>query len=234
MLDFLKQKSQVSKGKNDASFNTETMIPVSEIRDNTMILKDGGLRGIVKVTGLNLDLKNGDELDVLFEQYKKFLNSLDFPIQILIRNNYLDLTDYLQYTMDNIARIKNDTLKTQAEHYLHFLQDIDNKQGLIYVKEFYVIVPFYDTASENAQIAKPRWGRFLDALDAKDSPEKIIERYRKYVKSRSFLDTRCQIVQEGLRAIGMQAEKMEMADMVALLFNAYNPSMHSSQSTFAM
>lgn len=231
MLDFLEQKKKVSKGKSDSVFNTETMIPISEIRDHTMIMKDGGLRGVVKVVGLNIDLKNGEDLDILFEQYKKFLNSLDFPIQILVRNNYLDLTDYLEYTRDNVARIDNATLKEQAKAYLSFLEDIDNKQGLIFVKEFYVIIPFYDSPEENGEISKPRWGRFLDALDAKDSPEKIIDRYRKYVKSKGFLDTRCNIVMEGLRAIGMLAERMDMSDMVALLFNCYNPSMHSSQST---
>ncbi|MBO4203709.1 hypothetical protein J5893_02655 [bacterium] len=71
------------------------MLPISEIRDGTIILKDGGLRGILKVEGLNLDLKNADEQAVVLEQYKRFLNGLDFPIQILVRNTYLDLTDYL-------------------------------------------------------------------------------------------------------------------------------------------
>ena len=71
------------------------MLPISEIRDGTIILKDGGLRGILKVEGLNLDLKNADEQAIVLEQYKRFLNGLDFPIQILVRNTYLDLTDYL-------------------------------------------------------------------------------------------------------------------------------------------
>ncbi|GHV25407.1 MAG: hypothetical protein LBD11_06805 [Candidatus Peribacteria bacterium] len=71
------------------------MLPISEIRDGVVILKDGGLRGIIRVEGLNLDLKNYDEQQVVLEQYKRFLNGLSFPIQILVRNTYLDLTDYL-------------------------------------------------------------------------------------------------------------------------------------------
>jgi len=63
------------------------------------------------VTGLNLDLKNYDEQQIILEQYKKFLNGMQFPIQILVRNTYLDLTKYLSYMNRNLAEIDNPALK---------------------------------------------------------------------------------------------------------------------------
>jgi hypothetical protein len=89
------------------------MLPISEIKNNTIILKDGGLRAILKITGLNLDLKNYDEQQIVLEQYKKFLNGLQFPMQILIRNTYLDLTKYLSYMNKNLSAIDNPALKSQ-------------------------------------------------------------------------------------------------------------------------
>jgi hypothetical protein len=87
------------------------MLPISEIRGDTIILKDGGIRSILRVTGINLDLRNGDEQEVIIEQYKKFLNGLDFPIQLLIRNTYLDLSMYLNFMKDKVSLIDNTTLQ---------------------------------------------------------------------------------------------------------------------------
>ena len=93
ILDF--DKSKVKNWKPDNLFNTETMLPISEVKNGIVILKDWWMRSVIKVDGLNLDLKNYDEQQVIIEQYKRFLNWLSFPIQVLIRNTYLDLTEYL-------------------------------------------------------------------------------------------------------------------------------------------
>ncbi|HOG14961.1 MAG TPA: hypothetical protein PK674_00005, partial [Candidatus Absconditabacterales bacterium] len=129
--------------KPPAQFNTETMMPISEIKNDIIILKDGGLRSILKVEGINLDLKNFEDQEIVLEQYKKFLNGLGFPIQIIVRNNYLDLSGYLSYISKNLTKIINPTLKQTGESYYKFLENIDNKQGLIYEKSFYIVVPYY-------------------------------------------------------------------------------------------
>ncbi|MBP7007480.1 hypothetical protein KBB05_01810 [Patescibacteria group bacterium] len=42
--------------------------------------------------------------------YKRFLNGIDFPIQILVHNTYLDLSDYINYLKDQTTHITNSTL----------------------------------------------------------------------------------------------------------------------------
>jgi len=75
-----------------------------------------------------MDLKNFDEQQIILEQYKKFLNGLDFPLQIIVRNTYLDLSDYLNYVKKNVTDIENTTLQKQGEAYFAFLQNIDMQQ----------------------------------------------------------------------------------------------------------
>lgn len=87
------------------------MLPISEIRNDTIIMKDGGLRAILRINGINLDLKNGDEQQIVLEQYKKFLNGMEYPIQILVRNTFLDLSNYLTYINGNLQDIENPVLK---------------------------------------------------------------------------------------------------------------------------
>jgi hypothetical protein len=168
------EQKNIVKPAQENLFNTETMLPFSEVRNDTMILKDGGVRAILKVQGLNLDLKNSDEQEIIIEQYKKFLNGLEFPVQFLIRNTYLDLSMYLNGMKQKIVRIDNPILQKYGNSYVQFLEDIDNKQGLVFVKEFYIIVPYYDGAGENNQVNKPRWSKILAILDAKDSAEKVV------------------------------------------------------------
>jgi len=164
MFWFSKDKDKIQKWKTNNVFNTETLLPVSEIRWDTVILKDWWIRAILKVTWINVDLRNYDEQEVIVEQYKKFLNWLDFPLQLFIRNTYLELSDYIDYMQWNVADLDEWLLKEQGHGYVDFLDDINSKQWLIFVKEFYVIVPYYPMEDDTKNIRKPRWQKFMNAL----------------------------------------------------------------------
>lgn len=230
ILDF--DKSKVVKGHPDNLFNTETMLPISEIKNWIVILKDWGLRSIIKVEWLNLDLKNYEEQQSILEQYKRFLNWLAFPIQILIRNTYLDLTEYLWYLKKNMKEIDNPALKRQWDSYITFLEWIDNQQWLIYVKEFYVVIPYYWDEKDAEQVNRSWWDKFLNILNAKDDVEMIVERYRTFIKNEQNIQTRENVLIAGLNDLWMSAERLDTAGVVSLLFRMYNPLLDSSQARF--
>ena len=230
LLDF--DKTKVKKWQPDNMFNTETMLPISEIKNGIVILKDGGLRSIIKVEWLNLDLKNYDEQQVILEQYKRFLNWLAFPIQILIRNTYLDLTEYLSYLKKNLKEIDNPALKNQGQSYVSFLEWIDNQQWLIYVKEFYVVIPYYWDEKDAEQVNRSWRDKFFNILYAKDDVEMIVERYRTFIKNEQNIQTRENVLIAGLNDLWMSAERLDTAGVVSLLFRMYNPLLDSSQARF--
>ncbi len=230
MLFNLWDQSKIQKKKIENLFNTETMLPISEIRNDTIIMKDGGLRAILKINGVNLDLKNTDEQQIVLEQYKKFLNGLEFPMQILVRNTFLDLSSYLTYIRGNVDGIENSVLKGQGEAYYRFLQNIDMQQGLIYNKEFYIVVPYYESEQDKSSIQRSWRGKLLDVLNAKDSVEKIVQRYRQFIKGKTSLETRVNLVTDGLNSMGIEAEKIKTSDIINVLFRYYNPLLHSSQA----
>lgn len=224
------QNQHIQKGKQEQQFNTETMLPISEIKDGFCILKDGGIRAILKADGINLDLKNFDEIQTLLEQYKRFLNGLEFPLQFLVRNTYLDLREYLHYIKWNISKIHTWALKTQGQNYVDFLENINMKQGLIFVKQFYVIIPYYVGENDSEQVKKARWEKFMDTLNAKDDIETVVGRYRNFVKGQKMLQTRISLIQEGLAGMGIQTEQLGTRDIISLLFSMYNPLLDSTQS----
>jgi len=231
MLFNLVDKNKIQKPKHENLFNTETMLSISEIRNDVMIMKDGWLRAILRINGINLDLKNSEEQQIVLEQYKKFLNGLEYPIQILVRNTFLDLSNYLTYINGNLQNIDNPVLKSQGEAYYRFLQNIDMQQGLIYNKEFYIVVPYYQDEQDKGEIQVSRWRKLIDVLNAKDTIEKIVARYRLFLKGRVSLDTRVNLIIDGLNGMGIGAEKIPTSDIISLLFRCYNPLLHSSQAS---
>ncbi len=233
MFWFAWEKDKVQKGKPNNVFNTETMLPVSEIRGDTIILKDGWLRAVIRVSGVNLDLRNYEEQVVIVEEFKRFLNWLDFPIQILVRNTYLELSDFITYVQWYTTQIHTDTpLRQQADSYVAFLDQINAKQWLVFVKEFYIIVPYYALEDDTEGVRKPRWTKFLQALNKTDSAEKIVERYRVFVKNSQHLETRVNVAVEWLKWVGIYGERLGLSDLIALLFTCYNPDAHKDQAVW--
>ncbi len=233
MFWFAWEKDKVQKWKANNVFNTETMLPISEIRWETIILKDGGIRAILRLTGVNLDLRNYDEQEVIAEQYKKFLNWLDFPIQILVRNTYLELSDFITYVQGYTTKIATDSLlRGQADSYVSFLDQINAKQWLIYIKEFYLIIPYYPMENDVAGVRKPWWGKFLDAFNKTETAEKIVGRYRSFLKNEKFLETRVNVVIEWLKWVGIYGERLELNELISLLFKIYNPDAHKDQASW--
>lgn len=230
----IQENKKINKWKKAPVFNTETMLPISEIQNDTLILKDWGLRAIIKISGLNIDLKNWDEIQIIFEQYKKFLWWLNFPVQILIRNNNLDLTPYIDYMKNNISYITNPKLKDQSENYLNFLKQINSKQNHIFMKEFYMIIPLYVGLQTDVDgVNSPWWQKFIDALSTKFGAEQIVAKYRNYLQNKKKLDTRCNLVMEGLNSLHMEVERLKMVDIVSVLFKCYNPILQQSQSSLS-
>jgi hypothetical protein len=68
-------------------------------------------------------------------------------------------------------------------------------------------------------------------LNAKDTVEKIVSRYRVFLKGKNSLDTRINLIVDGLNGMGIGAERVNTSDIISLLFRCYNPLLHSSQAT---
>ena len=88
---------------------TQEFVPIKEVREGTIVLKDGGLRAIVAVSSVNLSLKSADEQIATIQQFQSFLNSIDFPIQIVVQSRRLDIRPYL-LTLENKMREQREPL----------------------------------------------------------------------------------------------------------------------------
>lgn len=137
-----KTTNSVKAGKKppkDAS--TERYLPFSEIRDNLIVMKDGSSRMVLHVHALNFNLKSTEEQDAILMSYQRFLNSLNFPIQIIVRSLKVDIEAYINKLKNLALKQTNTLLQEQTYRYVDFLTNlIDLAQ--IMKKEFYIVIPF--------------------------------------------------------------------------------------------
>src|SRR3989338_4007256 len=100
---------------------TQTYLPIAEIKDGTVLLKDGTLRSVLLVSSLNFALKSEDEQNAIISAYVGFLNSIDFPIQIVVQSRRLQIKPYLERLIKMELEQTNELLRIQTADYRSFV-----------------------------------------------------------------------------------------------------------------
>jgi hypothetical protein len=132
----------VNTSKKDIPDNsTQRYLPFSQIRENIMIMKDGSSRVVMRCSPINFLLKSTEEQDSIIISFQRFLNSLSFPIQIIVRSTKLDIDTYISNLKDKAIKQQNPLLQNQTYEYIEYLKKLI-EVAQIMKKEFYVVVPF--------------------------------------------------------------------------------------------
>ncbi len=199
----------------------QTYLPIAEIKDGTVVLKDGTLRAVLLVSSINFALKSDDEQNALISSYVGFLNSLDFPIQIVMQSRKLQIQPYL----DNLYKIEkeltNELLKVQIADYRSFVKELV-EIGQIMTKRFYVIVP-YDPLSNKKKGFVARFKEVMKpAITIRVKEERFQARKRD-------LESRVRQVNGGLESMGLQVAELDTQSLIELYYTSYNPDIAFAQ-----
>lgn len=197
--------------------STQDILKFAEIREGVVILKDGNLRQVLLCSSINFDLKSEQEQDAIIFRYQSFLNSLEFPIQILMQSKKLDLSNYLA-KLDKVSKEQtNELLRYQTEDYVNFarkLVDIAN----IMDKRFYVVIPY---------LVPPKMD--TSKIRSKDYQGVATLTYDEFKKYQTELGDRVQVVQSGLGSIGVRTVLLNTQQLIELYYNVYNPEEASKE-----
>jgi hypothetical protein len=204
--------------------STERYLPFSEIRDNMIIMKDGSSRMILKVHALNFNLKSTEEQDAILMSYQRFLNSLNFPIQIIVRSLKVDIEAYINRLKNIAIKQQNQLLQEQTYKYIDFLVNlIDLAQ--IMKKEFYIVVPF-DFENNESVRKTDMFGifrSFWTALSQEESVADIRANRSRLEKLKKGNFERLSTAKQSLESIGLKAEEIKKEELIKLIYNYYNP-----------
>src|ERR1035437_1797176 len=119
---------------------TQEFIPIKEVRDGIVVLKNDELRAIVLANSVNLSLKSADEQQATIMQFQNFLNTLDFSVQISIQSRRLDIRPYLLLLENRIKVQSEPLLKLQTREYIGFIRRFTEDVSIM-TKSFFLIVP---------------------------------------------------------------------------------------------
>ncbi|MDD5342599.1 MAG: TraC family protein [Patescibacteria group bacterium] len=201
---------------------TQKHVPIAEIRDNTVVLKDGTVRAVILVSSINFALKSEDEQNAIIQAYVEFLNSFEFPVQILIQSRKLDIDEYLERLDKTEKEQTNELLKMQTREYRKFIAELIEMADIM-SKRFYVVVPFDPQYQKKAK-------KFLDRVKELFAPSKVIQLKRsQFEKYRTELSKRVDFLVSGLGAMGLKAVALDTQSLIELYYNTYNPETYDQQ-----
>lgn len=206
--------------------STERFVDISDIRDNFLIMKNGSLRAVIEVSAINFELRSEDEQTAILQNFQKFLNSVDFPLQIVAVSRNLNINDYLKVVNEAVEVTTNELIKIQGLEYMKFIKELAELSNIMQ-KKFYVVVPFYVTeAATPAGALEGLKGLFGSAKKASSKPTVDEEKIQ---TAQNQLMQRVELMYDGLMGLGVKTKTLEKEGLMTLFYQLYN---HDTQTVF--
>ncbi len=193
---------------------TQLFVPVKEVRNGVIILKDDGYRGVLMVSSLNFSLKSEDEQRAIVEGFQSFLNTLDFSVEIVVHSRKMDIRPYLALLEERITAQQSELMRIQLREYIQFIRGFVETTDIM-TKLFYVIVPYTPAIASQVANAIPFPGKKRAEAGAKGERDSFEE-------DRIQLEQRMSLVAAGLSSAGLRAALLNTEEVIELLYRSFN------------
>lgn len=209
---------------------SQNFVPIKQIRDGVVLLKDGGYRGVLAVSAINLGLKSAEEQEATIYQFQNFVNILDFSVQIVVQSRRMDIRPYLQSLEDRLEVQKEELLRIQTQMYINYVRALSEQIDLM-KKFFYVVVPYVPSLASVNDAKGPINDLFkaVGLAGKSDKKSKDASPEDAFDEARIQLEQRMALVQQGLMSMGLQVEALDTEETIEVFYNLYNPG--DSQDT---
>lgn len=175
---------------------TQQTLKIADIQEDIILLKDGGATLVLKVSAINFGLLSDKEQIAIVSSFAQMLNSLSFPLQIVIHSTKLDLSSYVN-KLDLAQKSQtNALLSSMIARYKSFIQATVKEMGVL-DKNFYIAIPVY--------------GLELGFLKT--------DRLK---KTHAMLDPRRDQAVRQLNRVGIKAQQLTTLQLIKLFYNIYN------------
>jgi hypothetical protein len=207
--------------KNTAP-STQEHLPIAGIQDGVVIMNDSSVRAILKVQPINFELKSETEQNAIIYSYQAFLNSLDFPIQIVINSKKLDLERYLMKLDESKKNVASDLLRIQIEDYVSFVRRLISIANIM-SKRFYVVIGYSVVGGKASSGLASLASIFSQKASEPMLYQDQFDRYRTEVYNRA------NIIGAGLSRIGLKVDVLDTQQLIELFYGIYNPDLATEE-----
>ncbi len=193
-------------------YSAQQFLPIEQIREGTIILKDHSLRGVLMASSLNFALKEIEEQEAIIMQFQTFLNALDFSCQMVVVSRKVNITGYLEKLKLVEKEQENELLKTQTHEYRNFVEKLV-EGGSIMNKNFYIVVPFYLSEIYGGKTK----GGLLNIKSVPTLTEELFKRCKVQ------LYQRMEFLALGLRRCGVWSISLDSEELIELYWSLSHP-----------
>jgi hypothetical protein len=204
----------MSKQKNRARPSQE-FVPIEQVRDGILVLKDGSIRSVLMASSINMVLKSMDEQAAILAQFETFLNSLDFSIQIFIQSRELDIRPYLTLLENQLEHQESELMKIQIREYIEFVHSFVEGSSIM-TKGFYIIVPYNPVSLELKTGSGGITALFKSNENNTNMSMQLFEEYR------SQIEQRVSVIVQGLSRTGVHIAQLGTEEVIELFYRLFN------------
>lgn len=195
---------------------TQDFVPIQEVRDGIVVLKDGSMRAIILASSLNFALKSQDEQTSIILQFQNFLNSLDFSVQMFIQSRKLDIRPYTTLLEERYKEQVNDLMKVQTREYIEFIKTFVENTNIM-SKSFFVVIPYTPPLIGVGESPLTKF------FGKKKSAPAMMGNTEAFDENRSQLEQRIGVVEQGLVRCGIRVAQLGTEEVVELFYKIFNP-----------
>ncbi len=203
--------------------STQKYLDIAEIKNDCLVLKDGTLRAILLASSVNFALKSEEEQKAVIQAYSRFLNTLEFPLQIVIHSRPFNIDPYINELNALRENETNELVRNQIIDYRDFIKELIDL-GEIMSRSFYIVV-HYNPAGDK----KIGGGFFSKILDILKAAVVVKIKKEKFIGYREMLFKRIDNVISGLSSMGIKAVPLDTQSLIELFYNIYNPAEAKNQ-----
>lgn len=204
--------------------SSQDFVPIKEVRDGVVILKDGSLRSVLIASSINLSLKSNDEQLAIINQFQSFLNGLDFQTQIIVQSRRLDIRPYLLTLEERFKEQVEPLLKVQTKEYIEFITRFTDEVNIMR-KTFFVVVPYNSNIIKSSEKMVDKFIGGGSSLPK--NPNKSIDTIS-FEEKRTQLDQRVNVIISELSRLGIRCTELKSDEVIELFYKTFNPGDISS------
>lgn len=197
------------------SISSQDFVPIKEVRDGVVILKDGTLVSVIMTSSVNFALKSREEQEAIIFQFQNFLNAINFSIQIFSQSRKLDIKPYIGLLTNVLKEQKNELLKIQTREYMEFIKSFTETVNIM-TKSFFIAVPYTPSIIQNQ-------GGVLGKIFGNKKGSEAKRENENFEENRVQLEQRVEVIVQGLTRLGVRSVPLGTEELVELYYKLFNP-----------
>ena len=213
------------------SLSSQSLISLQEIRRGVIILKNGSVRSVLEISGINLNLKSEDEQSSILTSWRNLINNLDFSLEVIAHSRRVNIETYLSFLQEKISQERNGLLKLQGEDCYSFIKGLVTGNNIM-KKKFYIVVPYDPIILKSRTILSQIAETYKKLLNLRRQAFSTVmplpdEDFGQYYQQ---LMIRQNNIVTNLSRMGLQAQPLVTKELIELFYNLYNPETFEKES----